>query len=77
MDTNDNQKNHLKRLAAAVVLAVCVLGGAGWFWQDVAKERLTSKRWDVVEGHHIYRGGQIPASLVKKTLASRGIKVIV
>jgi hypothetical protein len=76
MDLDENRKKRLKRLGA-VVLAVCVFGGAGWFGQDVAKDRLIPKRWDVVEGHRIYRSGQLSASLVKNTVAHHGIQVIV
>jgi protein tyrosine/serine phosphatase len=61
----------------AVVLAVCVLAGSAWFWESVAKDRVIPKRWAVVEGHQIYRSGQLSGSLVKRTLARHGIKVIV
>jgi protein tyrosine/serine phosphatase len=76
MGVGKNRKKHLKRLAA-VVLAVCLLGGAVWFWEDVAKDRVIPKRWAAVEGHSIYRSGQLSACLVRRTLASHGIKVIV
>jgi protein tyrosine phosphatase (PTP) superfamily phosphohydrolase (DUF442 family) len=66
----------VKRLSA-VVLGVCLLGGAAWFWDGVAKDRLIPKRWAAVEGHSIYRSGQLSAFLVKRTLARHGIKVIV
>ena len=48
-----------------------------WFWDGVVKGRLIPKRWAAVEGHSIYRSGQLSAALVKRTLSSRGIKVIV
>ncbi len=67
----------MKPLPAVVVVAVCLLGGAAWFWDGVLKDRLIPKRWDVVEGHQIYRSGQLSAALVKRTLAGNGIKVIV
>jgi protein tyrosine phosphatase (PTP) superfamily phosphohydrolase (DUF442 family) len=76
MDIDKDKAKHSKRLPAAI-LAVCVLGGAVWFWEDVAKDRLIPKRWAVVEGHGIYRSGQLSASLVKRTLARHGIQVIV
>jgi len=77
MDVDKNEKKCSRRPAAVVVLAVCVVGGAGWFWREVAKDRLIPKRWDVVEGHRIYRSGHLSVSLVTKTLANHGIKVIV
>ena len=72
-------RNERKRVTPlpTVVLAVCLLGGVVWFWDGVLKDRLIPKRWDVVEGHHIYRSGQLSAALVKRTLASHRIKVIV
>ncbi len=76
MDTNRNERRRVKPLLA-VVAAVCLLGGAAWLWDGVLKDRLIPKRWDVVEGHLIYRSGQLAAALVKKTLASHGITVIV
>jgi protein tyrosine phosphatase (PTP) superfamily phosphohydrolase (DUF442 family) len=65
-----------KRLPV-VVLAACLLGGAGWFWEDVAKDRLIPKRWATVEEGRIYRSGQLSAALVRKMLVRHGIKVIV
>jgi len=76
MDLRQSRKKHSKRLGVAA-LAVCVLGGVGWFWGEVAQDRLIPKRWDVVEGHRIYCSGQLSASLVKRTLAHHGIKVVV
>jgi protein tyrosine phosphatase (PTP) superfamily phosphohydrolase (DUF442 family) len=60
-----------------VILAACLLGGAGWFWDQVAKDRLIPKRWATVEEGRIYRSGQLSAALVRKTLVRHGIKVIV
>jgi protein tyrosine/serine phosphatase len=65
------------RLLPATVLVVCLFGGVVWFWQGVAKDRLIPKRWSVVEGHRIYRSGQLSASLVRRVLARHGIQVIV
>jgi len=76
MSTDRNQGRRSKWLPAAV-LAVCVFGGSAWLWEGVAKDRLIPKRWAVVEGHNIYRSGQLSSSLVKRTLAQHGIKVIV
>jgi protein-tyrosine phosphatase len=76
MGADRNEKTHSKRLPA-VALVVCLVGGAVWLWEGVAKDRLIPKRWATVEGHNIYRSGQLCASLVKKTLANHGIKVVV
>ena len=73
----DRDKKKRSRQLLAALLAVCLLGGAVWLWDDVAKDRLIPKRWAVVEGHSIYRSGQLSASLVKRTLARHGIQVIV
>jgi protein tyrosine/serine phosphatase len=76
MSMDSNPKKQSKRLAAAI-LGACLLGGAVWFWDGVAKDRLIPKRWAAVEGHNIYRSGQLSAFLVRRTLARHGIKVIV
>jgi protein tyrosine phosphatase (PTP) superfamily phosphohydrolase (DUF442 family) len=76
MSVDSNTKRQSKRLAA-VILGMCLLGGAVWFWDGVAQDRLIPKRWAAVEGHRIYRSGQLSAFLVKRTLARHGIKVIV
>jgi hypothetical protein len=60
-----------KRLPV-VVLAACLLGGAGWFWEDVAKDRLIPKRWATVEEGRIYRSGQLSGALVRKMLVRHG-----
>jgi protein tyrosine/serine phosphatase len=76
MDKDKNNKKHPNRLPAVILIA-CLLGGAVWFWEDVAKDRLIPKRWSAVEDHSLYRSGQLSAFLVKRTLARHGIKVIV
>jgi protein tyrosine/serine phosphatase len=76
MGVDRNTKKQSK-LLPAVVLAVCLLGGAVWFWDGVAKDRLIPKRWAAVEDGCLYRSGQLSATLVKRTLARHGIKVIV
>jgi protein tyrosine phosphatase (PTP) superfamily phosphohydrolase (DUF442 family) len=76
MSVDRDKKNHRKPLPA-VVLTVVLLGVALWFWDAVVKDRLIPKRWAAVEGHSIYRSGQLSAALVKRTLASHGIKIIV
>jgi protein tyrosine phosphatase (PTP) superfamily phosphohydrolase (DUF442 family) len=60
-----------------VVLTVCLLGGAAAVWEGVAKDRLIPKRWATMEGHPIYRSGQLSATLVRRTLVRHGIQVIV
>jgi protein-tyrosine phosphatase len=76
MGVDRNQHKRVKPLPA-VLLAVCLLGGAAWLWDGILKDRLIPKRWQVVAGHPIYRSGQLSAALVKRTLASHGIQVIV
>ena len=43
MGMDRNPKKQSKPLPA-VVLGVCLLGGAAWFWDGVAKDRLIPKR---------------------------------
>lgn len=76
MGVYTNECKRVKPLPA-VVLAICLLGAVAWLWDGVLKDRLIPKRWEVVEGHQIYRSGQLSAALVKRTLASCGIRVIV
>lgn len=73
----DKNGNRRVKPLPAVVLGVCLLGGGVWFWDGVAKDRLIPKRWAAVEDGCLYRSGQLSASLVKRTLARHGIKVIV
>ncbi len=67
----------LSRRLAAVILVVCLLGGAGWLWVRVVKDQVIPKRWAAVEEGRIYRSGQLSSTLVRKTLARHQIKVIV
>jgi hypothetical protein len=60
-----------------VILAVCLLGGARWFWNQAAKDRVIPKAWATVEEGRIYRSGQLSSSLVGQMLARHQIKVIV
>ncbi len=60
-----------------IILAVVVLGGAVWVWEEVLEDRLIPKRWGVVEEGLVCRSGQLSASLVKRVLKEHGIKVIV
>jgi len=71
----DNPR-HAKRLPA-ILLAVAVLGGAIWFWESVLEDRLIPKRLARLEGHQIYRSGQLSAFLVDRTLKKHGIQVVV
>ncbi len=73
---NHDKVKPSKRLSAALLI-VCALGGALWLWDSVVKDRVVPKRWAAVEGHRLYRSGQLSASLVQRTLARHGIKVIV
>jgi protein tyrosine/serine phosphatase len=75
MGADKNKKNGRKLLA--VVAIACLVGGGVWFWKNVAQDRLIPRRWAAVEERSIYRSGQLSAALVKRTLRSHGIKVIV
>jgi len=75
MGIDRNRNTHVKLLA--VIVVVCLVGGALGLWHGVLNDRLIPKRWAAIPGHNLYRSGQLSASLVKKTLASHGIKVIV
>jgi len=72
----DKNKKNGRKLLAAVAIA-CLIGGGVWFWKNVAQDRLIPRRWAAVEEHSIYRSGQLSSALVKRTLRSHGIKVIV
>lgn len=64
-------------LNKGIILAVVLLGGAIWLWEDGIKDRVIPKRWGVVEDGIIYRSGQLSSSLVKRVLAEHDIEVIV
>ena len=65
---------HRRLLAAGLVLLVA---GSIWGWTSVIRDRVIPKRFGVVEQGHIYRSGQLSATLVKKVLAEHNIRVIV
>jgi protein tyrosine/serine phosphatase len=73
----DKKESNRRKELTAILLAVALLGGAVWFWADVAKDRLIPKGWATVEDHCLYRSGQLSTALVRRTLVSHGIKVIV
>jgi protein tyrosine/serine phosphatase len=60
-----------------ILLVVGLFAGAVGVWEGLLEERLIPKRLGRVQGHPIYRSGQLSASLVERTLAKYGIKVIV
>lgn len=60
-----------------IALAVLLVGGGIWLWEEVIEDRVIPKRWGVVETGRIYRSGQLSSALVKRTLAEHQIKVIV
>jgi protein tyrosine phosphatase (PTP) superfamily phosphohydrolase (DUF442 family) len=68
---------HSNRWLKGVILAVIVLAGAVWVWEDVVEDRVIPKRWGVVEEGLICRSGQLSAALVERVLKQHGIKVIV
>lgn len=74
----ESKKAHSNRgLTKGILLAVVVLAGMIWVWEDVVEDRVFPKRWGVVEDGLICRSGQLSATLVKRVLKQHGIKVIV
>ncbi len=79
MDTTDTPKPKTQhRLSGIwpVVLAVVVIGGGIWLWDDVIKDRVIPKRWGVVEEGSVYRSGRLSSSLVKRMLEKHHIQMI-
>ena len=60
-----------------VWVAILLLVGTVWLWEDVVKDRVIPKRFGVVKQGQIYRSGQLSSSLVKRTLLKYKIGVIV
>lgn len=60
-----------------VAMPAIVIGLAIWVWVGFIKYRFVPKRFGVVVPGHIYRSGQISASLIKKTLTKYNIRIIV
>ena len=63
--------------ARLVWVAILLLVGTVWLWEDVVKDRVIPKRFGVVKQGQIYRSGQLSSSLVKRTLLKYKIGVIV
>ncbi len=60
-----------------VAVPAIVIGLAVWVWFGFIKYRFVPKRFGVVVPGHIYRSGQISASLIKKILTKYNIRIIV
>ena len=60
-----------------VAVPAIVIGLVVWVWFGFIKYRFVPKRFGVVVPGHIYRSGQISASLIKKTLTKYNIRIIV
>jgi protein tyrosine/serine phosphatase len=61
-----------------LIIGFTILVAAGiWLWTSVFEQRLSPKRFGVVERGCIYRSGQLSAPLVKKVLAEHHINTIV
>jgi protein tyrosine phosphatase (PTP) superfamily phosphohydrolase (DUF442 family) len=60
-----------------VAVPAIVIGLAVWVWFGFIKYRFVPKKFGVVVPGHIYRSGQISASLIKKTLTKYNIRIIV
>jgi protein-tyrosine phosphatase len=54
-----------------------VIGLAIWAWFGVIRYHVIAKRFGVVVPGHIYRSGQISATLIKKNLTKYNIRVII
>lgn len=60
-----------------IAVPAIVIGLTIWLWFGFIKYRFFPKRFGVVVPGHIYRSGQISASLIKKTLTKHNIRVII
>jgi protein tyrosine/serine phosphatase len=74
---NQSSRRRGKRVALVAVMAVALIGAGAWLWQAQLHDWLFPKRWGVVVPGQIYRSGQISPSIIKHTLESHNIKVIV
>ena len=59
------------------VLAILLVVGSVWLWEEILEERTIPKRFGVVEQGLIYRSGQLHKALVEKTLRKYKIAKIV
>jgi protein-tyrosine phosphatase len=60
-----------------IAVLLIVIGLAVWLWFGFIRYRFVPKKFGVVVPGHIYRSGQISASLIKKTLTKYNIRVII
>lgn len=60
-----------------LVLAILIVAGSVWLWEEILEERIIPKRFGVVEQGKIYRCGQLHKALVEKTLRKYKIARIV
>jgi protein tyrosine phosphatase (PTP) superfamily phosphohydrolase (DUF442 family) len=60
-----------------LALAVAVIAGGIWTWEEVLEDRLLPKRWGVVVPGLVYRSGQLHRALVEKTLREHSIQLVV
>lgn len=68
------QRKHTGPIVAAIIAALVV--GAAVTWNQV-RHRFIPKNFGVVEQGQIYRSGQISPSVIKKTLVSNHVRVVV
>lgn len=59
------------------VLAILLVAGSIWVWEEVLEDRIIPKRFGVVEPGQIYRCGRLHQALVEKTLKKYDIARIV
>ena len=57
--STDRKPKPASRTLWIIGLAVAIIGGSIWVWEDVLEDRLIPKRWGVVEAGAIYRSGQL------------------
>ena len=59
------------------VLAILLVAGSVWLWEEVLEDRIIPKRFGVVEPGQIYRCGRLHRALLEKTLKKYDIARIV
>ncbi len=75
--STDRKRKPASRTLWIIGLAVAVIGGSIWVWEEVLEDRLIPKRWGVVEAGAIYRSGQLSPTLIERTLQEHGIQLVV
>ena len=74
---NLNASSRAKHKWVFVVVPVIIIGLATWAWFGFIRYHIIPRNFGVVVPGHVYRSGQISASLIKKTLTKYNIRIIV